>query len=39
VAPGFGLIGLRERVQLAGGEVKITSGVNQGFTLEIQLPG
>ena len=38
-APGFGLTGLRERVQLAGGEVKIVTGVNQGFNLEIDLPG
>jgi len=36
--PGFGLIGLRERVQLVGGEVKIATGANQGFTLEIVLP-
>jgi signal transduction histidine kinase len=36
---GFGLMGLRERVQLAGGEVRITTGVNQGFTLEINLSG
>jgi signal transduction histidine kinase len=35
---GFGLIGLRERVQLLGGEVKIATGANQGFTLEIVLP-
>jgi len=39
LAPGFGLTGLRERVQLAGGEVKIATGVNQGFNLEIDLPG
>jgi signal transduction histidine kinase len=36
---GFGLIGLRERVQLVGGEVKIATHANQGFTLEIALPG
>jgi signal transduction histidine kinase len=35
---GFGLTGLRERVELAGGEVKIATGANQGFTLEIGLP-
>ena len=39
LAPGFGLKGLRERVQLAGGEVKIDTGTNQGFKLEIDLPG
>jgi signal transduction histidine kinase len=37
--PGFGLVGLRERVQLAGGEVRIATGMNQGFNLEIELPG
>ena len=35
---GFGLTGLRERVELVGGEVKIAAGANQGFTLEIGLP-
>ena len=39
VKQGFGLVGLRERVALTGGEVKITTGVNQGFTLTIDLPG
>ena len=36
---GFGLLGLRERVQLIGGEVRIATAANQGFTLEIGLPG
>jgi signal transduction histidine kinase len=39
VEQGFGLVGLRERVQLAGGAVKIATGLNQGFTLEIEVPG
>ena len=34
---GFGLTGLRERVELLGGEVKIATGTNQGFTLEVGL--
>ncbi len=38
VEQGFGLVGLRERVQLAGGEVRIATGLNQGFTLEIDVP-
>ncbi|MEK6278783.1 MAG: sensor histidine kinase [Acidobacteriota bacterium] len=35
---GFGLIGLHERVQLLGGEVRITTAAGQGFTLEIGIP-
>jgi len=35
---GFGLTGLRERVEHLGGEVKMATGINQGFTLEIGLP-
>ena len=30
---GFGLVGLRERVALLGGQVQITTGAGQGFTL------
>jgi len=36
---GFGLIGLHERVQLLGGEVKIATALGQGFTLKIGIPG
>ncbi len=36
---GFGLIGLHERVQLLGGEVKIATALDQGFTLQIGIPG
>jgi len=36
---GFGLIGVHERVQLLGGEVRITTAVGEGFTLEIGIPG
>jgi len=36
---GFGLIGMHERVQNLGGEVRITTAANQGFTLEVGLPG
>jgi signal transduction histidine kinase len=35
---GFGLIGIRERVQLLGGECKVETQPNQGFCLEISLP-
>jgi signal transduction histidine kinase len=36
---GFGLIGIKERVQLLNGEVKFTSARGQGFKVEIRLPG
>lgn len=35
---GFGLIGLRERVQLLGGEFKVETQPHQGFRLEVSLP-
>lgn len=35
---GFGLVGLRERVALLGGEVQITTSTGQGFTLAIVIP-
>jgi len=35
---GFGLVGLRERVALLGGQVQITTGAGQGFTLFVSLP-
>jgi signal transduction histidine kinase len=38
-APGFGLLGLRERVELAGGTVAITTAAEQGFRLELEVPG
>jgi signal transduction histidine kinase len=36
---GFGLLGVRERAQLLGGEVSIRTSAGQGFTLEVELPG
>jgi signal transduction histidine kinase len=36
---GFGLVGLHERVQLLGGEVRIATAPDKGFTLEVGLPG
>ncbi len=36
---GFGLLGLRERAQLVGGAVAVTSAPGQGFRLEIEAPG
>jgi len=36
---GFGLVGMHERVQNSGGEVRIATAANQGFTLEVGIPG
>jgi signal transduction histidine kinase len=35
---GFGLTAMKERVQALGGELKITSGANQGLDLTIIMP-
>jgi len=35
---GFGLIGLRERIHLLGGELTIQTQPNQGFRLEVSIP-
>jgi signal transduction histidine kinase len=35
---GFGLLGVRERALLLGGEVRINSSVEGGFALEVYLP-
>jgi signal transduction histidine kinase len=37
-APGFGLVGMRERLALAGGSLEITSGLGRGTTLRAQVP-
>jgi signal transduction histidine kinase len=36
---GFGLTGIQERVQLFGGNVRIQTAPNQGFTLTVELSG
>ena len=36
---GYGLMGMKERLQTLGGELNITSAANRGFTLEVVLPG
>jgi signal transduction histidine kinase len=36
---GFGLVGLRERAELVGGEVAIRTARGQGFALELRVPG
>ena len=35
---GFGLIGIRERVQLLGGEFKVDTQPKKGFRLEVSIP-
>ncbi len=35
---GFGLMGIRERVQLLGGEFKVETLVGKGFRLEVAIP-
>ena len=36
---GFGLLGLRERTQLLGGEVLVRTAPGQGFSLTVEVPG
>lgn len=36
---GFGLMGLRERVQLLDGSLEVETAVGQGFALHVQVPG
>ena len=36
---GYGLLGVRERTHLLGGEVRLQTAEGQGFTLEVELPG
>jgi len=36
---GFGLLGIRERVHLADGEMKTITGLGKGFILCIEVPG
>jgi two-component system sensor histidine kinase DegS len=35
---GFGLLGMRERVQLLNGQFKIESAVGQGTSIHITIP-
>ncbi len=36
---GFGLLGMRERVQMLKGDLAVITGPNKGFRLEISVPG
>jgi signal transduction histidine kinase len=35
---GFGLLGVRERVQLLNGAVRVRTDAGKGFALEVELP-
>jgi len=35
---GFGLLGIRERVQLLGGRFKVSTGIGKGFCLTVSVP-
>ncbi len=35
---GYGLLGLRERVQLVGGTIDISTALNQGYQLDVEIP-
>jgi signal transduction histidine kinase len=35
---GFGLLGVRERVQLLNGAVHVRAGAGEGFSMEVELP-
>ena len=34
----FGLLGMKERIELADGNIEIITGINKGTTIKIQLP-
>jgi signal transduction histidine kinase len=36
--PGFGLVGLRERIELLGGQVETANRLNGGFALTVEVP-
>jgi signal transduction histidine kinase len=36
---GFGLLGVRERVALLNGVVRVHTDSGKGFVLEVELPG
>src|SRR5579859_784777 len=38
VTPGFGLTGMRDRIEAAGGSLTVTSGKGQGFHVAASLP-
>ena len=36
--PGFGLVGLRERIELLGGQIETANRLNGGFALTVEVP-
>lgn len=38
-AGGFGLLGVRERLALIGGQLRLTTAPGEGFRLEVEAPG
>ncbi len=38
INPGLGLLGIRERVELLGGNIELSGSKNNGLTLEINIP-
>ena len=38
IEKSFGIIGIRERVEFFGGDVKIEGGKNRGTTVQVQIP-
>jgi signal transduction histidine kinase len=38
ISGGFGLLGIRERMQLLGGKIEISSGIGKGFCLTASVP-
>ena len=38
INPGLGLLGIRERVEMLGGNIKLSGEKNKGLTIEIEIP-
>jgi signal transduction histidine kinase len=36
---GYGLFGLRERIQLLNGQVSVRTALHEGFCVDVELPG
>jgi signal transduction histidine kinase len=37
-SPGYGLIGMQQRVSMLGGEFRTTTGTDSGFRIDAELP-
>jgi two-component system sensor histidine kinase UhpB len=38
IAPGFGILGMEERIKLLGGDFKLQSQPNEGMEIKAQIP-